>query len=169
MRDLGRLKKQPYYSSLIAPKYMPSNISACIGLTQFKRLKNLIRKKRWIYKTYKKELSFIKCLNFNQDDKTNFNSAWATTIVLKKNSKMNSHKMINTLAKSGIPSRPFFFPLSEMEAFKKYSNKKVFKRNNSIYLNKFGITLPSGYDLRLDQIKYISKKVINILNNAGLN
>jgi perosamine synthetase len=169
MRDLGRLKKQPYYSSLIAPKYMPSNISACIGLTQFKRLKNLIKKKRWIYKTYKKELSFIKCLNFNQDNKTNFNSAWATTIVLKKNSKMNSHKMINTLAKSGIPSRPFFFPLSEMEAFKKYSNKKVFKRNNSIYLNKFGITLPSGYDLRLDQIKYISKKVINILNNAGLN
>ena len=169
MRDLGRLKKQPYYSSLIAPKYMPSNIAACIGLTQFKRLKNLIKKKRWIYKTYKKELSSIKCLNFNQDDKTNFNSAWATTIVLKKNSKMNSHKMINTLAKSGIPSRPFFFPLSEMEAFKKYSNKKVFKINNSIYLNKFGITLPSGYDLRLDQIKYISKKVINILNNAGLN
>ena len=45
MRDLGRLKKYPYYSSLIAPKYMPSNIAACLGLTQFKRLKSLIKKK----------------------------------------------------------------------------------------------------------------------------
>ena len=148
---------------------MPSNISACIGLTQFRRLQNLIKKKRLIYNTYKKELSSLNCLNLNQDDKIIFNGAWATTIVLKKNSKINSHKMINLLAKSGIPSRPFFFPLSEMKAFKKYSNKKVIKNKNSIYLNKYGVTLPSGYDLKVDQIKYISKKIKTIIKNAGLN
>ena len=169
MRDLGRLKEQPYYSSLISPKYMPSNISACIGLTQFKRLKNLIKKKRLIYNTYKKELSSLNCLNLNQDNKNIFNGAWATTIVLKKNSKIDSYTMIKSLVKYGIPSRPFFFPLSEMQAFKKYSNKKIIKKNNSIYLNKFGITLPSSYDLKVNQIKYISKKIKTIIKNSGLN
>ena len=164
-RDLGRLKKKTYYSTSVSPKYMPSNFQGCLGLAQFKRIDKLIKKKREMFITYKKNLENLNAFQFNVDNKNTRNSCWATTIVINKNINLTSNTMRKKLLHYNIPTRPFFYPLSKMKAFKNYGLKRNFYNPNSIFLEKKGLTLPSGYNLKKNQIKFICEKIRKIVSN----
>ena len=164
-RDLGRLKNKTYYSTSISPKYMPSNLAGCLGLSQFKRINELLKKKREIFSTYKKNLEKLEAFQFNVNNENTKNSCWATTIIINKNINLTANSLRRKLLYYNIPTRPFFYPLSKMKAFKNYGLKLNFSNPTSVYLEKKGLTLPSGYSLKKKQIIFICKKIKDILSN----
>ena len=160
LRDHGR-KPGSYYFDELAYKYMPFNLQAALGYAQFKRLKQLVNKKRWIFKEYKKNLKEISDIQFNIETKDTYNSFWHTHIVLGDSYKIDSKKLAKELYKINIPTRPFFYPLSSMPVFKEGSLKT--KNKISYLLNNKGIGLPNALDLSKESIRNVCKGLKRVL------
>ena len=165
LRDLGRSEKNSYIAEVASLKFMPSNIQAAMAYGQFKRLKELLSIKRNIFNEYKKNLSKIE-VHFNTDNKNVKNGLWATVIYFDKKYKVNIPKLIKFLEKKKIYSREFFRPLSSQPAYKKFADRNIKKRNKISYsLYKDALVLPGHYNLTKKDIKNISDRIINFLQN----
>ena len=91
------------------------------------------------------------------------NIYWVVGIVIKKN-KFSATKLSKKLAKYGIKTRPFFWPMHKQKIFLK---KKMFKGKNfpnSNYISKYGLYLPSSIMLKKNEISYICKRLNKILS-----
>ena len=67
------------------------------------------------------------------------------------------------IARYGIKTRPFFWPMHEQHIFKKmkiFMNKKF---PNSSHLARYGLYLPSYFKLKKKDIDYISSAINKIL------
>jgi len=143
--------------------YRMTNIQAALGLSQLKNIKNVVKKKMEIGKHYYRKLH--KNLNIQilpPSNKFSKNIYWVVGIVIKKN-KITASKFAKKLAKYGIETRPFFWPMHKQYIFKKM---KIFKNNkfpNSSYLSRYGLYLPSYFQLKKKDINYISSAINNIL------
>jgi len=167
-RDCGRSIAVPYQIDEISFKYMPSNVQAALGYRQFLRINELIGKKREIFFWYKKHLSDIENICLNQDNENVENGAWATSLVFGKSHNMNKEKMIEELTRLGLPTRPFFQPLSSQPGYvKKGFNTGEHRIKNPVAydVSSRGITLPAAFEMTeelakeyCDGIKSILKK-----------
>ena len=167
-RDHGRsANSKDLFNDFFALKYMPSNMQAALGYSQFKKLNSLLRKKRFIFNCYKKNLiSVYDKIYLNEDNKNIKNGCWATVFVLKKNSKNLIKEISKKLKSKGFFPRPFFYPISSLPAYKKID--KNFKKlkivnKNSYFLNRNGLVLPSSYLLKKTDIKKICNIIIKTI------
>ncbi len=166
LRDLGRSKKNSYIAESLSLKFMPSNYQAAMVFGQLIRIKELLSIKRNIFEQYKKYLSILD-VKFNIDNSKLKNGLWASVVVFDKKYKINIPLLIKYLSKKRIFPREFFRPLSSQPAYKKFSNKKIKKENQISYsLYKNSLVLPCHYDLTNDEIKKISKNIINFVGTA---
>jgi perosamine synthetase len=76
----------------------------------------------------------------------------------KLGKKIDGLSLSKTLKKKGIDTRPIFPSISQYPMWK--SKNKFFSKE----LNKYGLNLPSGHNLKKSQVDYISKNIINILS-----
>ena len=142
---------------------MPSNLQAAMAYGQFKRLKELLKIKRNIFNQYKNNFSNLNVV-FNNDNTKLKNGLWATVIIFDKKYNLKVPKLIYFLKNKKIYSREFFRPLTSQPAYKKFANKMVKKRNKISYdLYKNALVLPGHYNLQNEDIKKISKNIINFL------
>jgi len=165
LRDHGRIKDTPYYNSEVAYKYMPFNIEAALGYAQFQRLDELVAKKHQLFKMYKERLSDIGDLQFNEEPGWVFNSAWVTGLVFGKSHNMSKKEAMDKLSKIGVPSRPFFYPLSSLPAYPGYEAKYKNKNRISYDISSRGINLPCALNLTGVQIDAICSGIKTILGN----
>ena len=97
------------------------------------------------------------------DNDNIFNGAWATTMVMSKHTKILASELIKKLENDGIPSRPFFYPMSSVPAYAKYLKNGKDVNPNSYNISERGITLPSHYLLTSSQLNYTTEKIIKNL------
>ncbi|MHB8130629.1 MAG: DegT/DnrJ/EryC1/StrS family aminotransferase [Mobilitalea sp.] len=164
LRDHGRKPGgQMYYNYEVTYKYMPFNLQAALGYAQFQRLGELVDKKREIFFKYKERLEGIPDLQFNAEFKGVYNSVWVTGLVFGKSHKMTKKKAMEKLAKLGLPSRPFFYPLSSLPAYAGCKNR--YKKLNPIAydISNRGINLSCAFNLTDDQIDSICNGIKEIL------
>ena len=90
------------------------------------------------------------------------NIYWVVGIVIKK-SKMTASILSKKLDKHGIKTRPFFWPMHEQYIFKKMRLFKNKNFKNSSYLSRYGLYLPSYFQIKKKDIEYISSVINNIL------
>ncbi len=168
LRDHGRKKDgSAYYNYEVTYKYMPFNIQAAIGYAQFQRIDELIKKKRWIFESYKKNLSDIPGIELNSEPKYVFNSVWITGLLIGKKYKMTKQEAIKELGDLGVPARPFFYPLSSLPAYKEY-RKKYKPLNPQAYdICSRGINLPGALIMTRDQINRVCQAVHKVLGKNG--
>lgn len=160
-RDNGRNFKNSYWCDDSFGKFMPSNIQGCLGYSQFKKIKKIIRKKGEILSLYNKYLKELKLIQLNQIKKGSKNGAWSVAIVWDESYKKKSDFVIKKLNSKGLPTRPFFFPLSSMKTFSKKDKKSINKISYSI--SERGICLPSALIITEKEIKnycIILKKIL---------
>ncbi len=162
LRDLGRgPETKPYFNEIVGYKYMPFNVQAALGLGQFERIEELVNIKRHHYNFYKNELKNLK-LEFNHEPSNVLNSAWITSIVLDKSYNINKSLFIEKMQEKGVPSRPFFYPLSSLPAFKQ---SKEAENPNSYDISNRGINLPGAANLTDDQLLFICNTIKEVLND----
>ena len=90
------------------------------------------------------------------------NIYWVVGIlILKKN--FLAKKLANKLKNVGIQTRPFFYPMNKQKILKKFINKSKEKFINSEYISKYGLYLPSYFDLKKKDIYYICDQVNSLL------
>ena len=145
--------------------YRMSNIQAALGLGQLQNINWIVKRKREIGTLYYKLLNRNKKIIL-QKKKTNYanNIYWVFGILLKKRNKISRDKIMKKLLKLNIDTRPFFLSMNKQKIFKKLKLFKNVKMTNSEFLSKNGFYLPSGLGIKNDEIKYVSKKLLEILS-----
>lgn len=162
LRDHGR---QPgtYFNTEVTFKYMPFNLQAALGLAQFRRLDELVAKKRWIWKTYQSCLQDIPDIQLNPEPKDVTNGVWCSALVFGHSHNLNKDKVMQKLQQLGLPTRPFFYPLSSLPAFG--SKAKAYQHIHPIAydISNRGINLPSALNMTEEKIHQMAEGIKTIL------
>ena len=113
-----------------------------------------------MYYKYLKDLKLIQ-LNTKNLGKKFVNGAWNVAIVWDESYNIDYRYVIKKLNEKGLPTRPFFFPLSSMSTFKK---KNLETQNKTSYsISKRGLCLPSGLIITEGEIKHYCSVLKKIL------
>ena len=144
-------KKERFDHIDIGFNYRMSDLQSALAYSQFKKFNSNIKKINKIASNYQKYLD-NKLVIYQKNN--NCSSVWWMIAIVLPN-KIIANKLMNYLKSKEIDTRNLFKPLNRMKflKIKKKDNK------NSDYLYKHGLYLPSGFDLKLKEIKLISKYV----------
>lgn len=156
IKNHGRLKKGIFTHNQIGYNFMFTEMQAAIGNVQVKKLKKILKRKSEIFKTYKKELSDIKQISFMKNIPENKPVHWFSNIFTKNKVRLKKY-----LQRNKIQTRDIFLPLNSQPCYKKNDvikniNEK-FPISNKIY--NTGLSLPSSYDLKNTELKFIIDKI----------
>ncbi len=164
LRNLCFGKKDRFNHNEIGWNYRMTNIQAALGLSQLRSINQIVSKKMSIGKQYYKNLSQNKNLQILPPSSSySKNIYWVVGIVVM-GKKISAKELSKKLSNYGIASRPFFWPMHKQDIFKKMKLFNKDKYPNSLYLSKYGIYLPSYFDLKNSEINYISSIVNRILS-----
>ena len=120
----------------------PTDITASIGLSQFKDLDKLIKSRNFnrdiIYKAFLKNKIITSCLSIVKENKFVKPSWFGVPIIL--NRRVKKDKFINKLENLGVETRPIISGnFLKQPSIKKYKIKSKVNVKNSNIINKFGL------------------------------
>lgn len=149
-----KLGSWEYDIKFLGYKYNMPDITAAIGLAQFKRYPELLRRRREIIKAYEDgfENTKIKNLKHTGEDFRGSGHLFITRIEGIEEEERNS--IIETMAKAGIATNVHYKPLPMHTAYKELGfDIKDFPHAYNFYKNE--ITLPLHTLLKDKEIEYI--------------
>jgi len=150
LRDHGMSKTRRYYHDVVGYNYRMTNLQAAIGLAQLERI-DKIHENRSLYEKSYKRASLNGDFEFQQDLKNRERITWIVCLLVNESDKRD--KLIQLLENNGIDARPFFYLLSDMDIYKKYSHSSTPISKN---ISSRGVSLPTYESLKsLEQIESI--------------
>ena len=164
LRNLSFGKKNRFNHTDLSWNYRYTNIQAALGLSQLKRINDIIKRKREIgnfyYNNFKKNKNII-----IQPNKLEYasNIYWVFGIILKNKFYNKRFEIQKKLLRKNIETRPFFWPMHKQDIFIKMGLFKGESYPIAENLAKNGFYLPSGVGLKNNQLKYIIKTANEIL------
>ena len=127
-----------------------TNISAALGISQFKNLKKIISQKTKIRTQYKKKLKDISDITLAETPSYSKNNNWMNVIKSKK--KIQLKKMVKNFYKNKIQVRPVWKLNHLQKPFKSYQKFNITKAK---YLYERSLCLPSFPHLSEKEISLI--------------
>jgi perosamine synthetase len=167
LRNLCFGKEDRFNHSDIGWNYRMTNIQATLGISQLKRIDEIVKERHRIGNIYYNLLKESKHIYipepFNDYSK---NIYWVVGILVNKSKNLTAKRIIKKLFDEKIGSRPFFWPISNQDVFKSYYfyNPKKFKNSN--YLSKYGLYLPNYLGMKRSEILHVCNKVKKIINTS---
>ena len=135
----------------IGYNYRMSNVLAGIGRGQLAVIEERVAAHRHNYRLYRELLSDIRGLIFQSEpDDHYFSNFWLTSMIVnEEEAHFTAQSVIGSLGKDNIDSRPLMKPMHMQEVFKHHP---AYLNGNSEYLYHNGLCLPSGSNLREEDI-----------------
>lgn len=154
LKDFGRSGGGNDIHDSIGYNFKFTELQACIGIEQMKKLKERVLRKKEIWKQYHSELADtlqIKLFRHNLE----FTSPWFIDAVVE-----NREELALYLKECNIGTRVMYPPINEQNAYASYSGSYPV----SDYIGENGLWLPSFVQLTNDQISYICKQIKDFYN-----
>ena len=164
-RDHGRdlSSGKILWNSEVGYKYKMSCMQAALGLAQLERIEEIIHKKRQIFGWYKDLLQGQKGVQLNSEDRHVKNSYWLVTVIADNRYGLKKEDLIRLFDKSGVETRPFFYPLSSLPAYEALPKKQ--ENPIAAAISPYGINLPSGLHMDEEKVNYVVKVLKDILRD----
>ena len=144
--------------------YRMTNIQAAVGVAQMERLSNFITTKRYVRKYYEERLKRLINRNISFFPTTEGSSCWFSGIVLPSGTKLVTAKEICTdLKQADIEARSFWKPVHLQRPYKGCPVSKIDVAEN---LWQRIITLPCSTNIREEDLEYVSRKVIEAVEEV---
>ncbi len=163
LRDHGMSKGNKYWHEVVGYNYRMTNMQAAIGVAQTEKITSLLSLRGNIEQKYKDILSIYPFIRFQEvhlNDRKKV--TWLVSILVEQG---NRDEVMNLLKQRSVDSRPFFYSLSDMPLYSKYT----FSNKNSTNISAKGINLPTLINMSDESFNAISQ-VFNeygeILNNG---
>lgn len=169
LRDHGRSQgPKIFWNDEVAFKYRMSNLQAAVGLAQLERLKELIAKKRQIFRWYADRLSSDPRLTLNSEAPNVLNTYWMVTAIVDPVLGVPKEHLIAEVGKRGIDLRPFFYPLSSLPAYADAEDTTRAREENPVAyaLSPFGVNLPSAFRLDEGMVDRVCSAFLKVLDEA---
>ena len=160
LRDHGASKRRKYHHPWLGYNYRLTNIQAALGVAQFNRIEAILKRKREIASLYTKYLKKITpTITLPPQAAWAKNIYWMYSILINGKGKTGRAYLMTRLKKKGVETRPFFFPIHRLKRFGLGEHLPVAE-----YLGNTGVNLPSSATLTDDQVKYISRQIIDVMS-----
>lgn len=168
LRNQGRSENMQWLDhKYLGYNYRMDEMSAALGLAQLEELDYMIDQRRKIANLYGKYLSnYAEIVEIPKVVSGNVHT-WFVYVVRIKNQKIKRDKVISELAIMGISTKPY---LPSVHLFDFYKKKFKYKKGDfpiSEMVSAASLALPLYIGLKEDDIRYISNKVISVLENYG--
>ena len=169
LKNLSFGKKDRFNHDDIGWNYRMTNIQATLGLSQLKRINEIVKKRHMIGFRYYKNLNKNKNLFIPAPkNKYSSNIYWVIgVVIINKKLKLDAKKVMARLKKYGIGSRPFFWPMNKQKILNKLNLINANNFPNSEYISKYGFYLPSSLTLKNSEIDYICDRLNYILSKTN--
>jgi len=153
-----------YVHDILGYNYRMTNIQAAILYGQLSIKEEIIKKKKQIFKRYKKNLENTNQIIFQPQEKNCENAYWMFPIRIVGNT---SFKFANEyFLNKGIEIRSMFYPMSYHKHLIEYAN--IDKEKEAEILLKEIIILPSSPTLKKQEIDYISDEIKKYCKIIGI-
>lgn len=153
LKDFGRSEGGLDLHDSIGFNFKFTDLQACVGIEQMKKLDWRIQRKKQIYLLYKQNLSHISKIKFFLQD-LEYTSPWFIDVLAEKRDKLQDF-----LKKRGIGSRVMYPPINKQIAYQVPGNYPV-----SDHVGQYGLWLPSSTRLTNDEIIYICDAINDFYN-----
>lgn len=158
LNDHGRDPSRPLASVEVGYKYKMSNLQAAMGVAQLERAEELIERKREINHVYQELLADCSGVTVTSELPGCRSIHWMTSIELKGFNYDKRESFMKKLRENLIDSRPVFSPLSSLPMF-----EERVKNPTATKIGQSSINLPSGHNLRVDQMEHVANVIKKIL------
>ncbi len=162
LRNLGFNNKKRFYHTELAKNYRITNLQAAVGVAQLKNIEKLVNIKRKNAAEYTKQLKSAKGLQLPVQKTWAKNVYWMYGVVLDASLGIDAEVFAKKLAKKGVQTRPFFYPMHLQPVLKKYVQEGEFPISERIV--KYGLYLPSGLGLKKEEITKVCSAIKEILS-----
>lgn len=153
LKSQGMDPKVRYWFPMVGFNYRMTNIQAAIGLAQLEKIDWHIARRRENAAWYRQLLGDNKNFILPVEKPYAKNVFWMSSVVLSKTMPLSRDEVMAALAKKGIETRPFFYP---MHVLPMYMRKDEFCRYPvADWLSAQGINLPSSAGLTYEDIQYV--------------
>ncbi len=166
-RELRNLCFQPqrrFVHEDLGWNYRFGSLQAALGLGQLESLSLHLEKKRKIGRWYNELLAGMDGIQLPLSA-TDYaeNIYWVYGIVLDRQLSLNAEELADVLARAGIGTRPFFWPMHEQPVFRRMGLFQAERHPVAERLARQGLYLPSGLALTETQAQEVADKLISNL------
>ena len=162
LRDHGMNPAKRYWHDEIGFNYRMTNMQAAIGVAQMERIESFIQGKLALAERYRKGLSGIPGVVLPVERAEVLNTYWAYSILLSDCPSMEERdRVIARLARLGIGTRPLFYPLHSMPAFRAFAGNRDFSTTD--HLSARGLSLPSAVTLKDREVDFVCQSLGSLL------
>lgn len=161
LKGQGVDPQRQYWHPVIGYNYRMTNIQAAIGLAQLERVEELIKRHRYNARLYSELLKGSPSLVLPVERKWANHVYWVYGILLK-NFYQSRNQVMEYLAKRGIETRPFFYPVHLMPPYHRKISLPVAEM-----ISAQGIILPSSANLLKDNIRQVCQELIDLLQRRS--
>ena len=163
LRNLGFRADRRFYHTELGHQYRLTNVQAALGVSQVKRIDELLSRKRWLGATYGERLRDVASLELPVEQPWAKHVYWMYGVVLRDDARMDAAELASRLATRGIETRPFFLGMHEQPAL---LDRHLFADERypvAERLARRGLYLPSGLGLTDIQLERVCDAVKEIL------
>lgn len=166
LRNLCFMPSKRFVHERLGWNLRMTNLQAAVGVAQMERLDEFIEKKRWIGRLYTELFTGLNGVQLPLAS-TEYaeNIYWVYGLVLDQ-SLGTAESAMEKLAKAGVGTRPFFYPMHLQPVLKKMGLFEDAHYPVSERLYRQGFYIPSGLGLTETQIIKVSETVKQILNEG---
>jgi len=151
------IKDKRYFHYLPGNNFRLTNIQASIGCSQLKKIKKILRRRKLLYKYYKKKLNNIDEIKLQKFSKDTEPVVWTLGVFLSKKIFKSRDYIMKKFEQYGIETRNGFYSPNNLPIYKKYHSSDL---KNSDLLSKQVICLPLHCDLKKNDIDKIVSMLI---------
>ncbi len=155
----ARDESKGYYHPEIGFNYRMTNLEASLGLAQYERLPDFLQKKRRYMEIYRKVLTGVKGIEFQEEYPDSISSWWLSSIKLNHPTK-DIPQIQTALKEKGLPTRRIFVPITEFPPYAKYKKEEY---PNSYELYEKGLNLPSSTLNSEEQVEYVARGILDVI------
>jgi len=160
LRDHGMNVEKRYWHEVVGFNYRMTNLQAALGVAQLEKIDTFIERKRKIAKLYNSLLKDARGVALHPEMPWVKNVYWLYSILIDEESYgISRDELMEKLAKNGVETRHFFYPIHLMPPYKKYAANYQFPVTER--LSSSGINLPSSVKLTEKEIYEVAQLIIH--------
>jgi len=152
LRDHGMNKSKRYWHDEVGYNYRMTNLQASIGVAQLERVEQIIADRKTVEKKYKEALAAFPFVRWQADVPERSRVVWLVCLELIG---ADREKLFLALNKHGVDVRPFFYPLSDMDVYKKYVHSSGVSKS----VSDRGLNLPTINEINYDKVVAAFKEI----------
>lgn len=153
-----------YWHPEIGYNYRMTNLAAAIGVGQMERIEVHLQRRRVIAKWYDEFLSpYQDLVKLPTEATWATHSYWMYTVVQKSQGTGVRDNIIKSLQDNGIETRPVFYPIHTMPAYRDQASEFAVAE----YCSSNGLNLPTHGALTKEDVAYVSENLIAILKKQA--